>query len=255
MIDSVEWSTPGSDLALGSRQVDIWRAWLDVEPQETARFFSFLTVEERSRANRFVFSRDRDRFVVARGTLRQLAGAYLRTSPADLRLEAGPYGKLTFVDHPHLRFNLAHSSGLGLYVFTMEREVGIDIERIQDEFASELIAERYFSIIERNELRGLPMEMRVKAFFLCWTRKEAFVKAIGQGLQIPLDSFDVSVSPNQPAKLRCEQEGHWTMRSFYAAENYIGSTVIEGDPQSVRFWDFQRPGQEFANELAKDAEY
>jgi 4'-phosphopantetheinyl transferase len=237
VIDSVDWSWPGDPVALSDSQIDIWRTWLDVDPQETNRLFSFLTEEERSRAGRFIFPRDRDHFAVARGTLRELLGAYLQTSPASLRFQTGLYGKPSLVDHPHVRFNLSHSYGLALYVFANNRDLGIDVEKIRPEFATEGIAERYFSLAERHELRALPEEMRTEAFFLCWTRKEAYVKAHGDGLQMPLDSFDVSLTPEEPERLRSMDSERWSMRSIRPARSYLASIVAEGQIPSLRFWN------------------
>lgn len=233
----VNWSRPMLPVALCENEIHIWRAWLDVEPKERDRLSLYLTEDERTRASRFVFQHDREHFAVARGRLREILGTYLQRPPQRLEFRTGPYGKLTLADCPDLRFNLTHSYGLALYAFAMNRELGIDTEKIRPEFATKGIAERYFSAAEQSELHELPVEVQTSAFFLCWTRKEAYVKAHGNGLQIPLESFDVSLTPGEPEKLRSADSERWNMRSFEPALEYIASLIAEGVPESFRFWN------------------
>ena len=236
MIPSVSWSQPPPTPALSENELHIWRAWLDVETQEYARLASYLSADELLRAERFVFARDRHHFTVARGRLRELLGMYLKTPPESVQFQTAQYGKLSLPGDAKIRFNLTHSCGLALYGLAMERELGIDVERMRSEFATEDIAERYFSMAERNELKGLRAETRTAAFFLCWTRKEAYVKALGGGLQISLDSFDVSVTPGHPEKLRSMDSERWSMRSFSPAEGFVASIVGEGRFHATSFW-------------------
>jgi 4'-phosphopantetheinyl transferase len=236
-MEAVSWSRPAQDLALPKDELHIWLAWLDVEPEERTRLRSYLNKDEISRADRFVFPRDRDHFIVARGTLRELLGKYLHCAPDAVQFKTGRYGKLSLLDdRDPLRFNLSHSHGLALYGFCMGRELGIDTEKIQPQFASEGIAERYFSAAEQRELRELPDELRDTAFFVCWTRKEAYVKAHGDGLQIALDSFDVSLKPGEPERLRSVDSNRWSLRSFTPAPEFVAAIIAEGKIQSVRFW-------------------
>src|ERR1700686_5114440 len=169
-MEAVSWSRPAQDLALKEDELHIWLAMLDVEPQERTRLNSYLNKDEVSRAERFVFPRDRDHFIVARGRLRELLGKYLHCQPHAVEFKTGRYGKLFLLDdRDPLRFNLSHSHGLALYGFCMGRELGIDAEKIRPEFAGEGIAERYFSPAEQRDLAKLPKELRDTAFFLCWT--------------------------------------------------------------------------------------
>lgn len=223
-------------VVLPAHEIHIWQAWLDVEQRERERLSAYLSADERARADRFVFANDREHFVVARGRLRELLGMYLERPPQSLEFRTGPYGKPTLVDRADLRFNLTHTHGLALYAFAMNRELGIDAEKIRPEFAGEEIAERYFSAAEQSELGKLPPQLRTSAFFLCWTRKEAYVKAHGNGLQIPLSSFDVSLTPGDPARLRSTDSERWIMRSFEPAQKFVASIVGEGAAESVRFW-------------------
>jgi 4'-phosphopantetheinyl transferase len=235
-MEAVNWSPAAQDLSLRNDEVHIWLASLDVDPEERTRLRSYLNEEEVSRAARFVFPRDRDHFIVGRGRLRELLGKYQHCPPNAVQFKTGRYGKLSLVDDGNpLRFNLSHSHGLALYGFCMGREIGIDTEKIRPEFAGEEIAQRYFSTVEQRELAELPKELRDTAFFLCWTRKEAYIKAHGDGLQIPLDSFDVSLKPGEPEKLRSMDSGRWSMRSFVPAPEFLAAIITEGEIQSVRF--------------------
>lgn len=233
----VDWLRQSETPTLSNDEVHIWRASLDVDCQERTRLSSWLSEDELLRADRFVFPHDREHFVVGRGRLRELLGTYLQRPPQSLEFRTGPYGKLSLTDRADLRFNLAHSYGLALYAFAMNRELGIDVEKIRPEFATEGIAERYFSASEQSELRGVQAELRTNAFFLCWTRKEAYVKAHGGGLQIPLDSFDVSVSPDKPETLRSTDSDRWNLRSFEPAPLYVAAIIAEGSPEFFRFWN------------------
>ena len=236
-MEAVTWSRPAQDLALNEGDVHIWLAWLDVETQELTRLRSYLNGEEASRAERFVFPRDRDHFIVGRGRLRELLGKYLHCPPNAVQFKTGRYGKLWLLDERNpLRFNLSHSHGLAIYGICKGREIGIDTEKIRPGFAGEEIAQRYFSASEQQELTEVPQEIRDTAFFLCWTRKEAYIKAHGDGLQIALDSFDVSLTPGQPEQLRSADCDRWLMHSFVPAPEFVAAIVVEGEIRSTHFW-------------------
>jgi 4'-phosphopantetheinyl transferase len=236
-MEAVTWSRPAQDLTLNEGDVHIWLTRLDVETQELTRLRSYLNREEVSRAERFVFQRDRDHFIVARGRLRALLGKYLHCPPNAVEFKTGRYGKLSLLDEQNpLRFNLSHSHGLAVYGFCMGREIGIDTEKIRPGFAGEELSQRYFSASEQQELAEVPEEIRDSAFFLCWTRKEAYIKAHGDGLQIPLDSFDVSLTPGQAERLRSADCDRWSMRSFIPAPEFVATIVVEGEIRSTHFW-------------------
>jgi 4'-phosphopantetheinyl transferase len=180
-------------------EVHVWDADLD-RVREDALAAS-LSNDERERGRCFHFERDRRRFVAARGLLRFLLGRYLDVHPAGVRFGYGPGGKPYLASADGLRFNVSHSGGLALLAFAWCREVGVDVERVRPVPEAEDIARRYFSPFEEAELRRLPEGERTAAFFRCWTRKEAFVKATGDGLSRPLDGFDVTMAPGEPARL------------------------------------------------------
>jgi 4'-phosphopantetheinyl transferase len=229
-VDIVNWERAPEDLSLKKSEIHVWRMKLDVTASELQRFASYLSPEEGARAERFAFARDRDHFIAARGMLRKLLGMYLTMSPSNVLFEIGAQGKPSLsqkMDCVPLRFNLSHAHGMALFAFSLERGLGIDMEKIRPAVATEEIAERYFSPIERQELRSLPRERQAEAFFLCWTRKEAYVKAHGGGLQIPLDSFNVSLTPGQSATLHCPDQDRWKLTSFTPFEDFTAAIVVE----------------------------
>ena len=249
MTERVPWSRPIVTPDLARDEIHIWRASLSVDKLKLESIESTLSGDERTRAARFIFQRDRDRFIAARGILRDLLGRYLQCGPGMIDLAYGPHGKPTIVkrgSQPAICFNLSHSHLLTAIAIASAREVGIDIEMIQPEFAGEEIAKRYFSTQEIDELCRLPSELRVEGFFLCWTRKEAYIKAKGDGLQIPLDSFDVSLtsgSPIGPVNLSSVDESRWRIESFAPSvarePRYAGAVAAGGKDWTARYFEWE----------------
>jgi len=209
-----------------------------------------LTLDERARARRFRFPRDRDRFIVARGVLRAILGRYLGVDPGRLRFRYSPYGKPALAgpfEDEGIRFNLAHSQGIALYAVSRGREVGIDVEYVRADLADERIAERFFSPREVATLRAVPAEQRREAFFHCWTRKEAYVKARGEGLSLPLDQFDVSLAPGEPAALLSTpgdppEVTRWSLQALNPGPGYVAALAVEGNGWRLRCWQWTDRG-------------
>jgi 4'-phosphopantetheinyl transferase len=241
---TAQWSSASKTSRLTDDAVHVWRASLAIESEVLRQLKNTLSNDERARAQRFIFERDQNRFIAARGILRDLLGRYLRCAPSAIEFVYGPHGKPAIFSaaprHP-LRFNLSHSHELALIAISREREIGIDVEMIRSDFASEEIARRYFSLGESDELRRLPAELRTEGFFLCWTRKEAYIKALGNGLHIPLDSFDVSLTPGLPAELRRVGHSGWSLRSFLPYPGYVAAVVGEGTTWQLSHWDWAPP--------------
>jgi 4'-phosphopantetheinyl transferase len=217
---------------LGNDEVHVWRVELDCGADAAAHFRETLSSDERERADRFRFEQDRIRYTVARGVTRRLLGHYSDTDAAELRFEYGAHGK-PFLPGSSLRFNVSHSRGLGLIAVTRGREIGIDVEAIRNDLADEKIAERFFSPGEVTALLSLPSEERIPAFFRCWTRKEAFIKADGRGLTRGLDSFDVTLAPGEPAALLrtapdTEEVRRWSMLALDPGPGYAGALCVQG---------------------------
>lgn len=220
-------------LKLPADEVHVWLANLDSYPASDLK--SFISSDEVKRAERFHFAKDRNHFIVARGLLRQLLAAYLKTAAVDLAFSYGAKQKpsLAGIEKGVLNFNLAHSHGRAAYAFSRNRELGIDLELIRENFGGAEIAQRFFSRSEIETLDTVPPELAAHAFFNCWTRKEAYIKAIGEGLSLPLDTFDVSLAPGEPAALlRNHKEPReverWSMISIAAPEKFVAALVVEG---------------------------
>jgi 4'-phosphopantetheinyl transferase len=235
------WPSNPGDLLLFPGEIHVWSACLDSGGQLLERLTATLSADEMVRANRFFFARDRRAFIVARGILRQLLASYLHRAPTDVQFAYHPKGK-PFISptlhHTPLEFNIAHSHGLALLAFSLGSALGVDVEFVRPEFASEEIAERYFAPQEVAELRSLPPAQRPEGFFCGWTRKEAYIKALGDGLQVPLASFRVSLTPSQPAVLECADSGRWSLHSLSPAPDFAGALVAEGKDWRVRSWNW-----------------
>lgn len=233
--------------ALASNEVHIWLAHLNQLEARAQSFLEILAPDERERAGRFHFEKDRVRFILTRGILRTLLARYLHRDAARLSFDYNAYGKPSLAgsagDAPALHFNLSHAHEIALYAFTLQREVGLDLEFIRHDFAGEEIAARFFSEREIAMLRALPVSQRVQGFFNCWTRKEAYVKARGQGLSLPLDSFDVSLAPGEPAALLSVRDGtgetrRWRLQELNPAAGYVAAVAVAGIGWRLRCWQW-----------------
>lgn len=208
----------GPSVALPADELHVWRVGLELGRERTAAMHELLSLDERERAARFRFDRDRDRYVAGRGLLRCLLGAYTGREPAAIAFSYGPYGKPSLQDAA-LHFNLSNSGAVALIALSASAELGVDLELAREDFSREHIAERFFSPAEVRDLRALAPEEQPTAFLRCWTRKEAFIKARGDGLSLALDSFDVTLQPGQPAMVTRtawseEEPRHWGMQDL-----------------------------------------
>ena len=243
------WGFPPATIILGSNEVHVWRAALDEPPPQIDSFLHTLAADEQTRAERFYFQRDRERFITARGVLRAILGLYLNRAPKCLSFCYSSHGKPALAwesGGDAIRFNMSHSHGVALYAVARGREVGIDLEFIRRDLEVEQIAERFFSRRETATLRALPTDLRKYAFFLCWTRKEAYIKARGEGLSLPLDQFDVSLIPGEPAALLSAQPDsdealRWSLQELTLASGYVAALAVEGRGWSLSCWQWPRP--------------
>lgn len=206
---------------------------LDVTPDAVAAAEALLSVDERARAGRFAMDRDRRRYTVARACLRHLLSVRTGLPAKSIEFGYSEYGKPRMATHfgvPNVRFNVSHCDGVAVYAFTHGLEVGIDIERVRTFDHQNELALRFLTPGENEALRALDLDQRSAAFFTCWTRKEALVKAMGAGLSIPLDAFEVSLDePPAIVKIAAEygDPSHWTMSGFVPAQGFVGALVVE----------------------------
>jgi len=230
-----EWSAPPARLRLAPDELSVWLVPVDAPPNRLRELVGALSADEQLRVARYHFERDRVRFIAARGTLRRILGAYLGRPPHTIAFAYSPYGKPSLPNDPSVSFNVSHSGDWAICALALNRCIGVDIELIRRDLAEESIAERFFSPREVADLRSLPAEQQPPAFFRCWTRKEAFVKARGEGLSLPLDRFDVSLRPDAPPALvrTLDDPGEaarWSMLALPAPSGYEASVVIAGPP-------------------------
>lgn len=241
------WHLPPTHLMLGSEDVHVWRASFYKLSPMLSQFETLLSEDERSKARRYRFDDNREEYIMGRGLLRHLIGGYLNQDPASVRFYYNPYGKPALMGEggpDRLTFNVSHAHGVLLYAFSRGRELGVDLERIRPEAARDRVAERFFSQKETKALRSLPEHAQAIGFFNCWTRKEAYIKARGEGLTIPLNQFDVSLVPGQPAVLLESRvdpaDTHrWSLQSLNMGTQYIAALAVEGQKWNLTCWDWQ----------------
>jgi 4'-phosphopantetheinyl transferase len=213
---------------LGSREVQVWGVWLSGSDASLAYYRSMLSPEELQRAERFRFEHLRHSYTRSRGSLRLLLAHYLGRPPSEIQLICRPKGKPILRDSSQIDFNASHSGQMALYAFTVGCELGIDVEQLRKLDDAESIAARFFSTAEASELLSLTPEQRGPAFFRCWTRKEAYVKAVGDGLAIPLNRFQVTLLPGIPARFvqlasDMGTAADWTLDHLELAPGYLGA--------------------------------
>jgi 4'-phosphopantetheinyl transferase len=227
--------SPSTLRRLGERDVHVWQLSLNNASSEASSLHQLLSPDEAERAARFRFEKHRDNFVVGRARLRMLLASYLGIAAPELRFTYAAQGKpllSTVKDKLPLAFNVSHSGEMVVCAFTLSRRIGVDVELVRRDFNVEEIAERFFSAAERLVIRNLPAEQRYEGFFRCWTRKEAYIKAIGEGLSHPLHLFDVSLEADADNALLAtrpapSEAGRWKLRSLPIASGYVAALAVE----------------------------
>lgn len=234
---SPSWQPRGSPPPLASGQVHVWQVRLQATPDQLAVYRSLLHPEELARADRFYFPDLRLKFSVARATLRRLLGAYLACPPTLPTLANGPHGKPSLAPHPSppwkpgLEFNISHSGELALMAFCWQHPLGVDLEQQRPNRDLPGLARHSFSPSELAVWSALPPELQLEGFFNAWSRKEAFIKALGDGLYRSLKSFDVSLDPRQPMQLLAsrpdpDEARQWELRALPTVEGFSTALCI-----------------------------
>jgi 4'-phosphopantetheinyl transferase len=223
---------------LADDDLHVWFESLDADAPRTAELAASLSPDEIDRASRFRFERDRKRYVVGRGTLRQLIAGYTGDSPTSIQFAYGSHGK-PFLPDGEITFNLSHSESRAVLVFSRGLEIGVDIEAFAPRPADRDVAERFFSHREVQKLLALPLQDRALAFLTCWTRKEAFIKAKGDGLSLSLQDFDVAFEPGAaPAILRTawshSEPATWRLDDLSAhCPGYVAALAVRSPDVNV----------------------
>ena len=254
---ALEWCTPPPELSLPAHTVHVWRADLGLTAAHLRRLEQNLSADERERASRFRFARDRDRFIGARSLLRQILALYLNTLPGGLSFGYSAHGKpfLAGEEHSTLRFNVSHSFDAMLLALAHMREVGVDVEGVRNNgvVAVEEIGETVLSEPEKQALARFDGEDKRTNFLRFWTLKEAYIKADGRGVSLPLKRIDVSSPEGRVAALD-EATGkwrtcpRWELRALAPVPGYVAALAAEGQDLRLALW--QWPG-ELSNDPAR----
>ncbi|CAL7959234.1 4'-phosphopantetheinyl transferase [Gammaproteobacteria bacterium] len=237
------WQSPPTFPILATNQVHVWRASLKQDKKELVELLNLLSTQEKTRSSKFIAEHARNNFIVARGILRWLLAKYLLIKPQDPVFQQNQYGKL-YLDSSTLQFNISHSHDFALFAFTLDHPIGVDIELIRNDFDFAPIAQRFFSKKEDTDLLAMPPAEQLYAFFNCWSRKEAFIKAIGKGIFFALDKFSVEVSNKQAGRLQLQitdpeyNANDWSLEALNPADGYVGAFAILCQKYEVCFYDF-----------------
>lgn len=225
---------------LGTHCVDVWLISVEQQSSQLEHLERCIDADERARASRIRSEDGRHSYVLAHGALRQILAKYLPALPHELRFGRGEHGKPSLLPRDgwaDLRFNLAHSRDSIVVAVAQGRDLGVDVEWIDADSPSLNVAKQFFSSRERQLLCEVPTELRLRAFYECWVRKEAFVKGIGAGLTMPLQSFDVSLGRDEPARLLgCRTDptapARWSLFTLKFSPDYAAALAIEASQVS-----------------------
>jgi len=222
-------------------EVHIWR--VKTNQSNTRALEPCLSEAERAHSRRFRFLEDRHEFIVARGFRRYLLSRYLRLPPSVLQFHHGPYGKPELaheLNKGRITFNISHSCGVILAAISVDREVGIDIEFLDSRVEFREFASLVFSSAEITRLSQLRMDEQQRSYFQHWTRKEAFVKASGEGISDRIRLLDIVPSDGSlvPVMSGISAAGHWTIKDLDVGGPFAASVVIAGRDHRFRFWDW-----------------
>jgi 4'-phosphopantetheinyl transferase len=246
-INDSSWLPPPGTLSLKEDEVHVFLANLRGMISQVENYKLIISGDERKRAGRLYFQEDHDFFVVSKGLFRVILGRYLNREPQKLRLLFGPYGK-PYLDPDEdgelLRFNTSHSNGVYLVALTRGREVGADVEHMRFDLSFDHIIDRFFTEGEKAALRILSPDARRRAFFSCWTRKEAFLKATGKGLSLSLNQFEVTISPEEPPRLlsikkNSQEASRWSLQDIDVGSNYSAALAVKGHNWKLRLWEWK----------------
>jgi 4'-phosphopantetheinyl transferase len=240
-IPRVEWAIASQPPVINSEEVHIWRIDLSDFTDAIPKNFQLLSADEQQKVRRYHFETDRNNFTIRRAALRTLLGSYLDMQPEELNFIYNNFDKPALEVETPIRFNASSSNGIGVVAIKLDARIGIDIEFLDTAFPKLVIAEKYFSSSEVRALHDLEPEMQTTAFFDCWTKKEAYVKAVGDGMSHPLPTL--TILSEKPDSLliaaTSEEKRGWSVKSFIPKDGYIASVAYEGGLESIRYFQWQ----------------
>ncbi len=242
----LQWQNAIPGGLTNSKEVHVWRVSLDLTASQSEKFLEILSVDELAKVGRLHFEKDKKRFIAARGMLRTLLGGYLEKKPHEIRFAYTDHGKPLLAvgtGCDNLSFNLSHSGAFALYAVTRSRNIGIDIEHVRDDVSFREIAGSFFSPGEISSLERVNKNKRPEMFFQYWTRKEAFLKAIGGGLSLPLDMCDVSlISGSVLSSIHLSgdntESSGWYVQDLFPGGGYAAAIAVEGADGDLSCWNY-----------------
>jgi 4'-phosphopantetheinyl transferase len=238
------WPDVNINTRLGAGEVHVWCVQLNISDKHLLYFQRSLAPDESRRASRFHFERDRKRYIAKHGLLREILGNYLSIHPAEVQFAYNPHGKpflLNDLQAQNLNFNISSSGDLALFVFLRGRQVGVDIEKIRQNIEFEELVERFFSENERKAFQLVKPKSKLQTFFCIWARKEAYIKAQGQGLSVPISRFDVFIDPHNKAEIfvadrEAMEKDCWSLRDLDPALGYAAALAVQGKDWKLQCW-------------------
>ena len=244
--EKFQWRCGVPGELVSSSEVHVWRVFMDTTNFQSESLLETLSADELTRAEKFHFERDQQRFIMARGILRVILGHYLGKKPSELCFEYASHGKPVLANNDGcaaLSFNLSHSGEIILYAITRSRKIGIDVERIRDNVDVGQIAHRFFSAGEIGSLDKIHKKNRSEVFFQYWARKEAFIKATGEGVSFPMEQCDVSLiggSVLSPIILPGDnsESSHWYGQDLFPGHGYAAAIAVEGGDLDLSCRDY-----------------
>ena len=244
MSSTPSWGAPPMYPHAVADEVHVWRIPLDLAAPHVERLGQALNDEERTRTARFHFDRDRRQYQIVRGALRAILSRYVDAPPGDLAFVYNATGKPALRCGPgeqDLRFNISHSGRMALIAVALGRDIGVDIELIRGNIPTEEIENRFFAPAEVASIRALPAADRRRAFFHCWTRKEAYLKARGEGLSLAIKEFELPIACGETADVLAISDHpsdcpRWWLRELVVGSGYAAAMAVEGDGWSARLW-------------------
>ena len=235
---SRQWLAPPENLPPLADQIHVWLVRVDDERFCAACGAGLLGPDEKDRASRFKFPRDRTRYVVSHAALRSILGSYLRIAPEELRFSLGQNGKPKLQAKEAIPFNLSHSNAIALIAVARERQLGVDVEWMKEDFPFTEVAQRFFTLREVAALTTVPTGLQSEAFYKCWTSKEAFLKAKGTGLNGELDEVQIGLTPEKRVRIGATVP-NWSLYELHPGVGYTGALVVEGLGYEIQRYRWQ----------------
>lgn len=222
----------------------LWYASFSNNTNNLSYYLELLSADEIKKASKFKFEINQQQFIIARGILRLLSGKYLNIKPNAIDFKYGEYGKPEYGFHSDLKFNISHSGDLIVLGFVKDFDIGVDVEKVKNDFDVLEIASNFFSALEIETLKKVPKAQQVEYFYRCWTRKESFIKAKSLGLSFPLDSFSVCIHSDKKSELLetkwdAAEKHQWKLFTLSPKPDYLSAISIQGNIKTVKYFNFK----------------